>query len=299
MSLPSLNDLVVFQTIARVKSFRQAALELGVSASALSHTMRHLEEQLGIRLLQRTTRSVALTQAGAILLEQLNPAFEQIAQALDHLNEFRSTPQGSLRLNVPANVAQVFLAPQLSGFLKQYPEIKLEIVCEDGLVDIVAAGFDAGIRFEESLQQDMIALALVQKLEFVVVAAPDYLAQRGIPQSPQALVQHECLRWRFSNGESYAWEFVEDGQISEVSVRGGFSSNDSIMLLEAARQGLGLGLAYLFKAQVEQDLQEGRLVSVLAEYCPKNFNLFLYYPSRKQQSTCLKAFIDYWRNLNL
>ena len=264
---------------------------------SLSHTMRHLEEQLGIRLLQRTTRSVALTQAGAILLEQLNPAFEQIAQALDHLNEFRSTPQGSLRLNVPANVAQVFLAPQLSGFLKQYPEIQLEIVCEDGLVDIVAAGFDAGIRFEESLQQDMIALALVQKLEFLVVAAPDYLAQRGIPQSPQALVQHECLRWRFSNGESYAWEFVEDGQISEVSVRGGFSSNDSIMLLEAARQGLGL--AYLFKAQVEQDLQEGRLVSVLAEYCPKNFNLFLYYPSRKQQSTCLKAFIDYWSNLNL
>lgn len=294
MSRPPLNDLATFQTIARLKSFRKAAVTLGVSASALSHAMRNLEEQVGLRLLQRTTRSVALTEAGQTLLEQLQPALQQIEQALDKLNDYRATPRGSLRLNMPANVAQSVLAPHLASFLKQYPEIQLEVVCEDGLIDIVAAGFDAGIRFEESLQQDMIALPLVSHLPFAVVASPDYLQTHGTPQTPQDLHQHHCLGWRFSNGEHYQWELMEQGRILTLGVHGHFASNDAVLLLEAARQGLGI--AYLFKAQVEHDLKQGTLIQLLTDYCPNNFKLFLYYPNRKQ-SASLKAFIEYWRSV--
>ena len=292
MPRPALNDLVAFRTVARLKSFRRAALELEVSASALSHALRHLEEQLGIRLLQRTTRSVSLTEAGQALLAQVQPALQQIDQALDGLNAFRATPRGTLRLNVPTNVAQFILAPHLALFLQQYPDIQLEIVCEDALIDIVAAGFDAGIRFEEKLQQDMIAIPLIQNLPMVMVAAPSYLQQHGTPQIPHDLTQHQCLRWRFSNGEYYHWELMDTGKLIEIAVQGRFASNDAVMLIAAARQGLGL--AYLFKAQVEADLAQGSLVAVLHEYYAQNFNLFLYYPSRKQ-SASLKAFIEYWR----
>lgn len=190
--------------------------------------------------------SVSLTEVGQRLLEQLQPALQQIEQALDHLNDYRATPRGTLRLNVPSNV---ILAPHLGRFLKQYPDIQLEIVCEDKLIDIVAAGFDAGIRFEETLQQDMIALPLVQNFPIAIVASPEYLQQHGIPKMPLDLLQHQCLRWRFSDGEYYHWELVEQGKPLALAVQGPFASNDAVMLAEAARQGLGV--AYLFKTHIE------------------------------------------------
>ena len=292
MVRPALNDLVAFQCIANLRSFRRAALALNVSASALSHSMRHLEAQLGLRLLQRNTRSVGLTEAGQALLQQIKPALEQINQALDQLNDFRATPHGTLRLNVPAHVAQWVLAPHFAAFLKHYPNIHLEVVCQDALVDIVAAGFDAGIRFEENLQQDMIAFPLVSHLAFALVAAPAYIQQYGLPQTVDALTQHHALHWRFSNGEYYEWELTQNSQLTKVHIQGQFASNDSVLLLEAARQGLGI--AYLFKTQVQADLEQGTLIELLKDYTLRDLTLYLYYPSRKQ-STCLKAFIEYWR----
>lgn len=294
MNQSNLSGLAAFHTIATHRSFRKAALELGVSASALSHTLRTLEEQLGVRLLHRTTRSVSLTEAGQTLLEQLQPALLGIQTALDMINDFRSSPRGTLRLTVPPDAARFLLAPKLAGFFAQYPDIKVELISDDNLQDIVANRFDAGIRCEESLPQDMIALPLGGQQQFVAVAAPAYCARRGIPASPQELSEHECICWRFPNGEMYRWEFEQDGEPLAVGVQGQLTANDPNLMLEAARQGLGL--AYLLRQHVEEDLQRGTLVQVLAEYCPAGSGFFLYYPSRKQMSASLRAFIDYWRN---
>ena len=295
MSRPSLPDLTAFQVIATHRSFRKAALELGVSASALSHTIRHIEEQLDVRLFHRTTRSVALTEVGQALLARLQPALWDIQDALDSVNAFRETPRGTLRLNVPPDAARFLFAPKLAGFLATYPDVQLELISDDHLLDIVASGFDAGIRCLETLPQDMVAIPLGKKQRFVVVASPAFCTQYGIPQTPWELTQFECIRRRFPNGENYRWEFARDGQTYAVDVRGRLAANDSNIMREAALQGLGF--AYLLEPQVTDALQSGQLLQVLADYCPADTDFFLYYPSRKQLSASLRALIAYWKEV--
>ena len=294
MSRPSLPDLTAFQVIATHRSFRKAALELGVSASALSHTIRHIEEQLGVRLLHRTTRSVALTEAGQALLARLQPALWEIQEALDSVNAFRETPRGTLRLNVPSDAARFLLAPKLAGFLATYPDVQLELISDDHLLDIVAHGFDAGIRCQETLPQDMVAIPFGQNQRFVVVASPGFCKQYGIPQTPPELAQFECIQRRFPNGELYRWEFAREQETYVIDVRGRLTASDSNVMRAAALQGLGL--AYLLEQHVTEDIKNDRLVQVLADYCPADGGFFLYYPSRKQLSTSLRALIDYWRS---
>ncbi|WP_211248858.1 LysR family transcriptional regulator [Thiothrix lacustris] len=293
MSHANLSGLAAFHTIATHCSFRKAALEMGVSASALSHNMRTLEEQLGVRLLHRTTRSVSLTEAGRALLEQLQPALVNIQVALDGINDFRISPRGTLRLTVPPDAGRFLLAPKLSGFFTRYPDINVELISDDSLQDIVSGRFDAGIRCVETLPQDMIAIPLGGQQQFVVVASPTYYAAHGTPVSPQDLGTHECICWRFPNGEMYRWEFEYDEQPFAVGVQGRLTANDPNLMREAARQGLGL--AYLLRQHVEEDLQRGTLVQVLEKYCPAGSGFFLYHPSRKQMSASLRAFIDYWK----
>ena len=295
MSRPSLPDLTAFHAIALHGSFRKAALELGVSASALSHTIRHIEEQLDVRLFHRTTRSVALTEVGQALLARLQPALWDIQDALDSVNAFRETPRGTLRLNVPPDAARFLFAPKLAGFLAAYPDVQLELISDDHLLDIVASGFDAGIRCLETLPQDMVAIPLGKKQRFVVVASPAFCTQYGIPQTPWELTQFECIRRRFPNGENYRWEFARDGQTYAVDVRGRLAANDSNIMREAALQGLGF--AYLLEQQVAADVQSGQLLQVLADYCPADTDFFLYYPSRKQLSASLRALIAYWKEV--
>lgn len=293
MPRPSLPDLTAFQVIATHRSFRKAATELGVSASALSHTMRGLEEQLGVRLLHRTTRSVALTEAGQALLARLQPALWEIQDALDSVNAFRETPRGTLRLNVPSDAARFLLAPKLAGFLATYPDVQLELISDDHLLDIVAHGFDAGIRCQETLPQDMVAIPFGQNQRFVVVASPAFCAQYGVPQTPPELMQFACIRRRFPNGELYHWEFARGLETCAVNVQGSFTASDSYVMREAALQGLGF--AYLLEQHVTDDVKNGRLVQVLADYCPADAGFFLYYPSRKQLSASLRALIAYWK----
>lgn len=293
MSRPSLPDLSAFQAIATHRSFTKAAVELGVSASALSHSLRSMEEQLGVRLLHRTTRSVALTEAGQALLERLQPALRDIHDALDGVNAFRDTPRGTLRLNVPSDAARFLLAPQLAGFLAAYPQVQLEVISDDHLLDIVAHGFDAGVRCQETLAQDMVAIPFGQLQRFAVVASPAFCQQYGVPQTPLDLLQLECIRRRFPNGELYRWEFAQGAQTYTVEVQGRLTVSDSIVMREAALQGLGF--AYLLEQHITDDVQHGRLVQVLADYCPADTAFFLYYPSRKQLSSSLRALIDYWK----
>ena len=290
----SLPDLAGFRAVARHKNFRKAALELGVSASALSHSLRALEERLGVRLLHRTTRSVALTEAGADLFERLQPALAEIQAALDGLDDFRASPRGTLRLSVPPDAARFVIAPKLAGFLACYPDIHVELVSDDHLLDIVAAGFDAGVRFHESLPQDMVAVPLGGEQQFAVVASPEYFATRSIPLSPQDLAEHECIGWRFSDGEHYHWEFEHAGQALTVSACGRLRANDPQLMLEAARQGLGV--AYLLVQHVSEDVRRGTLLQVLDAFCPAGSGFYLYYPSRRQLSLGLRVFIDYWRD---
>lgn len=293
MSRPSLPDLAAFTAVATHRSFRKAALELNVSASALSHTLRTLEEQLGVRLLHRTTRSVAPTEAGQALLERLLPALNDIHVALDGINDFRASPRGTLRLSVPPDAARYVLAPKLAGFLARYPDISIELISDDHLLDIVSGGFDAGIRFPESLPQDMVAIPLGGRQQFVVVASPAYCAAHGMPATPQDLGAHECIRRRFTKGEIYRWEFECDSKTLAVEVKGHLTANDSNLMLEAARQGLGY--AYLLRQHVLADIHAGTLIQVLADWCPAGSGFYLYYPSRKQTSASLQAFINYWR----
>ena len=289
MASNRLDDLQAFSVIARLHSFRQAAIELNVSPSALSHTMRGLEERLGIRLLNRTTRSVAPTAAGEQLLARLSPALLDIQSALDAINAFRDSPLGTLRINAPHAAAELVLAPLVTRFLASHPGMTIELVSDDGLVDIVATGFDAGVRFGESLQQDMVALPLGGPQRFVVVASPDYLAQHPAPDKPSELGQHACIGIRFPSGAFYRWEFAKDGANLEVEVAGPLVLNNMRLMVEAAQAGLGL--AYVYAQYAQAGLTSGKLRQVLADWCPEIAGFYLYYPSRKLMPAGLKAFV--------
>lgn len=287
------SDLTTFSTIARHRSFRRAALELGVSTSALSHSIRALEERLGVRLLNRTTRSVVPTEIGERLLSRLEPAFRDIAEALEEVNEARGEPAGTLRLNVPRLAAQFLLAPRMSEFLRRYPLIKLEIIAEDRLIDVVEGGYDAGIRFGDSLPKDMVAIPVSPEQRFLVVGSPEYFADHPRPLHPQDLRQHACVRWRLSLGGNYRWEFAKDGQALEMELDGPLVINDTQLNSQAALEGIGL--AYCMETEVAEHLATGRLIAVLEDWCPTIPGFFLYYPSRRQVPAGLRALIELLR----
>lgn len=290
MSDANLVDLQAFAAVARLRSFRRAAQEMGVSPSALSHAMRSLETKLGVRLLHRTTRSVAPTEAGERLMDRLAPALLDIHEALESVNQFRDSPLGTLRINAPRAAAALVLAPLLSRFLSTHPGMKIELTTNDALVDIVADGFDAGVRFGESLQQDMVAVPLGPAQRFIVVCSPSYAATHGTPTSPHDLPQHQCVRIRFSSGVFYRWEFAHGAEQLEVDVHGALATDDMAVMVRAAQDGLGL--AYVYAQYAAPALAQGSLVTVLDDWCPSIAGFYLYYPSRRLMPAGLKAFVE-------
>jgi DNA-binding transcriptional LysR family regulator len=284
-------ELATFLAIARHRSFRSAAVELGVSASALSHALRNIEERLDLRLVNRTTRSVALTEAGERLFARVSPAFQDIDDALEDLNTFRGKPAGTLRVNAARQSAQLVLLPMVTRFQKAYPEISVEIAVNDGLVDMVSAGFDAGIRFGETIAADMIAVPIGPRQRSAVVASPAFFKKHKAPQTPHELKNLPCIRFRFWGGALYRWEFERGGIALEIDVSGPLTLNDQDLMVDAALDGAGL--AYVFEKQVEELIAKRKLVRVLADWCPAYPGFFMYYPSRRQLPAALRAFVDF------
>jgi DNA-binding transcriptional LysR family regulator len=286
-------DLAVFLAIATHRSFRKASVELAVSPSALSHSLRAIEERLGLRLLNRTTRSVALTEAGERLFARIKPAFRDIDDALEDLNTLRDTPIGKLRINAAATSAQLVLLPVVNRFVAAYPGIKVEIDLDSALVDVVSEGFDAGLRFGESIAEDMIAVPIGPRQRSAVVAAPAFFERHAKPATPHDLLNLPCIRYRFSSGIYYQWEFERGGTEVEIAVDGPLSLTEQHLMVDAALAGTGI--AYVFEGMVERHLAEGRLIRVLEDWCPFYPGFFLYYPSRRQVPGALRAFIDFAR----
>lgn len=293
MSTIGPGDLASFLAIARHRSFRRAADEIGCTPSALSHALRALEERLSLRLFNRTTRSVTLTEAGAQLYARVAPAFRDIDDALDDLNNFRGTPTGTLRLNAARSSAEMVLRPMVSRFLAAYPQVRVDIVVSNGLVDLVSGGFDAGVRFGETIARDMIAVPIGPQQRSAVVASPAFFARHQVPMRPQDLRMLPCIRLRFDSGRYYAWEFERDGIAVAVEVDGPLSMNDQSLMIEAALDGLGL--TYAFEGQVANLVAAGRLVRVLEDWCPPYNGFHLYYPGRRQLPAALRSFVDFCR----
>lgn len=295
MKNPSTADLSIFLSIAQHLNFSRAAVDLGLTPSALSHSLRALENRLGVRLFNRTTRSVALTEAGERLYARLKPAFRDIEDALEDLNHFRDKPSGNLRITSGRQACELVLLPIASDFLQAFPDIRLEVVESDALLDIVAAGFDAGVRFGNRLEADMVSLPIGPNLRSVVVASPAFFQRHPAPQKPEDLHALPCIRHRFPSGSMYRWEFERGGIEQEIEVNGPLTLGDVSLMVGPALQGLGL--AYVFEDMVSEHLAAGRLVQVLADWCPYYPGLHLYYPSRRHVPAPLKAFIDFARNV--
>jgi DNA-binding transcriptional LysR family regulator len=290
-------ELNAFAEVAARRSFARAAAQLGVSRSRLSETIRGIEERLGVRLLNRTTRSVALTEAGERLLARLRPVLADLSAALDSVNDFRNTPAGLLRLTVPPPVARWMIAPLLAPFLTAHPAIELEISSDGTLTDIVRERFDAGIRFGERIDRDMVALRILHEMRPMLVAAPAYLARRGRPTSPQELQTHNCIRTRFPSGAFAPWRFEKGGKALEVAVGGSLIVNDPELLLQAAIDGVGL--AHSLPDLAAAPVADGRLVPLLEDWMPRPVTFFLYYPTRRQVPAALQAFVDFLRKERL
>lgn len=293
MNRSQLSHLAVLATVAQHGSFRGAARELGIAPSAVSHAVSSLEAGLGVRLLARTTRSVAPTEEGAALLERLRPALSEIDLALEQAVEARDRPAGNLRLTVPRTGAQLALASRLGPFAAAYPDITLEVVIEDRFTDMVEGGFDAGVRLGESLHRDMIAVPIGPRLRGAVVAAPAYLERLPAPAHPRELVRHRCIRFRFSSGVLYRWEFEKDGEEIEMAVEGPLVLGEDRLIVEAAIGGAGI--AFVFEDYARAALGDGRLVRALEDWCPVFDGFFVYYPSRRQMRPALRAFVDFFR----
>lgn len=294
MPKPDLPGLSAFVTIAQERSFRRAAAKLDVTPSTLSHAMRELETQLGIRLLNRTTRNVSPTEAGAHLLARLSPAFADIASAVDSLNTFRDKPRGLVRINAPRTAINLVLVPRFGELARDYPGITLEIVAEEGFIDIVAQGFDAGIRLGDSLHHDMRTVPVSSDLRLAIVATPQYFRQHGKPRTPHDLLQHRCIGWRqVSSGARYEWEFRKDAQAVELAVNGPLILNDSTVMLRAALEHVGITFA--LEDQVAGHIAAGRLERVLEDWCAPFPGFHLYYPNRRNHSAALAAIIGMLR----
>ena len=293
-----LSDLTAFVAVARSGGFRDAARAVGSSASSLSEAVRRLETKLGVRLLNRTTRSVAPTQAGAQLLDRLGPALVEIESALDVVNGFRDRPAGTLRLNVPVSAARLVLPLIVPPFLAAYPEINLEVIVEDSFVDMLAAGCDAGIRYEERLEQDMVAIPIgPREQRFAAAASPSYLDRKGRPEHPRDLLAHACLRGKFESGAMPAWEFERDAEVVKVDptgpliVRAGAGTDLAVHAAVA-----GTGIIYLFEDWLRPYLDSGVLEPVLESWWLRFSGPFLYYPSRRHLPAPLRAFVDFIRS---
>jgi DNA-binding transcriptional LysR family regulator len=288
-----LTDLDAFASVARHRSFRGAAAASGVSPSTLSQTVRDLEARLGVRLLHRTTRSVAPTEAGARLLERVTPALTNIKAALDQVQEEQGVPAGTLRINAPQPAIDLVLAPIVAAFLDAHPRVRLEIVAETSLIDIVEQGFDAGIRWGEHLAQDVIAVQLGPPQRFVLVAAPALLAAHGRPTHPRDLLTMPCIRQRFTSGVVPAWEFERGGEELRIDPAARLVSTDIALQRQAAIDGAGFWAT--FDGYVEADIASGTLCSVLDDWCPSFPGPFLYYPGNRHVPSALRAFIDFAR----
>ena len=286
-----LNDLLAFLAVARERSFTRAAAHLGVSQSALSHTIRGLEERLRLRLLTRTTRSVSTTEAGERLLRSLGPRFDEIEAELASIVELRDKPAGTIRITTSGHAAETILMPALAKFLLDYPDIHVEAVIDPGLTDIVAERYDAGIRLGEQVEKDMIAVPIGPELRMAAVATPSYFEAHSKPKTPQDLVRHTCLNIRLQTyGGLYAWEFEKNGRALNVRVNGQIVSNGSSSILSAALQGLGI--AYLPDDMVQAHIAGKRLVRVLGDWCPPFPGYHLYYPSKRQASPAFALLIE-------
>jgi len=291
MARENLNDLLAFVTVARERSFTRAASKLGVSPSALSHTLRGLEARLRVRLLNRTTRSVSATQAGERLLLNLTPHFEEIESELDALSEFRDTPSGTIRITSGDHAANTILWPKLAKFLPKYPDIKVEIVVEYALTDIVAQRYDAGVRMGEQVASGMIGVPIGPELRMAVIGAPSYFSKRGVPNMPQDLTRHICINMRLPTlGGLYAWEFERNKRELHVRVDGQLTFNGVTQILNAALDGFGLG--YLPEDLVQPYIAKRKLRRVLEDWCPPFPGYYLYYPSRRQASQAFSLFVE-------
>jgi len=289
-------ELIGFAAVADHKSFRRAAEKLNLTPSTLSHSLRSLEERLGVRLLNRTTRSVGLTDAGLALLEQVRPALRQLDAAVEGVNAFSPAPRGTVRLNVPHLAAAMVFGRRLGDFARAYPGIVLDIATDDRFVDIVAQGFDAGIRLGESVDQDMVAVRVTAPLRNIVVGAPGYFAAHPAPLTvPDDLSGHACIGYRASGSRRlYKWEFERAGQAVAIAPKGPLILDSHDLLIEAALAGAGL--AYVIEASVQDALADGRLVRVLDDWCQPFDGFFLYYPSHRQLSAAMRAVIDFFRS---
>jgi len=291
MSRHNVNDILAFLAVAKERSFTRAAAKLGVSQSALSHTVRGLEERLGLRLLTRTTRSVAPTEAGERLVRTLGPRFDEIDAELAALSELREKPAGTIRITTGEHAAEAILWPVLVKLLPHYPDIKVELIIDYGLTDIVAERYDAGVRLGEQVARDMIAVRIGPDFRMAVVGAPSYFARRSRPKKPQDLTAHDCINLRLPTyGGIYAWEFEKRGRELKVRVEGPLVFNNIALRLNAALAGLAL--AYLPEDRVQTCLADGRLIRVLDDWCPPFSGYHLYYPSRRQSTPAFSLVVD-------
>jgi len=292
MRLNQLDGLLAFWKVAEHRGFTAAAAALEVSPSALSQAIRHLETRLGVRLLNRTTRSVSLTEAGEAYLSRIAPALSDVQEAGEQLHALRGRPSGVLRINAARISTAMVLQPLLAGFLKAYPNVQVELIIDEGYVDIVEKGFDAGVRIGESVQKDMVAVPLGGPITVAVVGSPDYFKRHPAPRHPSDLVHHNCVRFRFSgSGAIYKWEFDVDGRQVEYEVSGSLTIDDSLFSVEAALEGIAL--AYTFEQLALPHMHAKKLKRVLTSFSPTFPGFYLYYPSRRQQAPKLKAFVEY------
>jgi DNA-binding transcriptional LysR family regulator len=295
MQRGNLNDLLAFVAVGRERSFTNAAAKLGVSQSALSHTIRELETRLGVRLLTRTTRSVSPTEAGERLLRTAGPRLEEIKAEIEAISELRQKPAGTIRITAADYAADTILWPKLTKFLRRYPDIKLEIIIDYGLTDIVAQRFDAGVRAGEQVAKDMIAVRIGPDIRMAVVGAPSYFKSRSEPKKPQELIGHSCINLRLpTHGGMYAWEFEKGTRELRVRVEGQLALNGTFQMLNAALAGFGL--AYVPEDLAQPHLAKGRLKRVLEDWCPPYSGFHLYYPSRRQPSAAFALLVDALRH---
>ena len=291
MQRGNLDDLLAFLAVGLERSFTKAAAKLGVSQSALSHTIRELEARLGVRLLTRTTRSVSPTEAGERLMRTVGPRFEEIDAELAAVSEFREKPAGTIRISATDSVADTILWPKLTKLLREYPDIKVEITIDYGFTDIVAQRFDAGVRSGEHVAKDMIAVRIGPDIRMAVVGAPSYFKNRSAPKTPQDLIDHSCINLRLAtHGGLYAWEFEKGGRELKVRVEGQLVFNGSFQMLNAALAGFGL--AYVPQDLAQPYIAKGRLKRVLEDWCPPYSGYHLYYPSRRQPSAAFTLLVD-------
>jgi DNA-binding transcriptional LysR family regulator len=286
-------ELNAVAAISAHRSFRAAATELGISPSALSHAIAALERRLGVRLINRTTRSVSLSEAGERFLARVSPALREIAGALEDVNEFRDTPTGTLRINLKERAAHQILRPIVAKFLRRYPDMNVELALEGRHIDIVAEGFDAGIRLAEAVPQDMVAIPCGPDSRFVVVGAPDYFARSSVPRSPSDLINHECIRRRMPGGKLYRWEFEKRGEEMAVDVPGRLTLDNDLLMVEAAMEGLGL--VFVSDFWVTEQLASAKLQAVLEDWTPPFPGLRLYYPRHRHMTAGLRAFVEMLR----